>query len=492
MNGRPFSSSAPSRAADEADTIAAIATAPGAGAIGVIRLSGPRSRDVLEAVFRPSAPLFRGFIPRTLHHGRIVDARGADLDEALVVFFPGPRSFTGEDSAEIQGHGGTAVLQAVLQAVLARGARLAERGEFTRRAFLNGRLDLSQAEAVAELVAAPSLEGVRLASAKLHGLLGRRVSELRDRLEYLRRKVCLAVDFPDEEAECLPPAEFLAVTGDVADGVRTLLAAYRRTRQWREGALVVLAGRVNAGKSSLMNALLGRPRAIVTDQPGTTRDYLEEESCLDGLPVRLVDTAGLRADSGDPVEQEGMRRGRELARAAQAVLLVLDGTLAARAPSAPGGRPDARPTAPPGEWEGFAAEKALLEAVGASRCLALWNKADLAPLPDTVTNFYGAPVLEVSARTGLGLDSLAAAARSLCGAREPAPEEIAPNLRQARALEHALIELQDLEGDIAAGVPPDLCGLRLESAAAHLAGITGLNSAEDTLNSIFADFCIGK
>lgn len=476
MSERP-SSGPRGHAADGADTIAAIATAPGAGAIGVIRLSGPRSRDVLNAVFRPASPGFSGFIPRALHHGRIVDARGTELDDALVVFFPGPRSFTGEDSAEIQGHGGTAVLQAVLEAVLTQGVRLAERGEFTRRAFLNGRMDLSQAEAVAELVAAPGPEGVRLASAKLHGLLGRRVSELRERLEYLRRKVCLAVDFPDEEAECLPPAEFLAVTGHVADGVRALLASYRRARQWREGALVVLAGRVNAGKSSLMNALLGRPRAIVTDQPGTTRDYLEEETCLDGLPVRLADTAGLRADSGDPIEREGMRRGRELARAAQAVLLVLDGTLAARAPSL---------------WEGFAEERALVEAVGASRCLALWNKADVAPLPAGVTDFCGAPVLEVSALTGLGLDALAAAARRLCGAREPAPEEIAPNLRQARALENALTELQALEHDIAAAVPPDLCGLRLESAAAHLADITGLNSAEDTLNSIFADFCIGK
>lgn len=316
-----------------ADTIAAVATAPGAGAIGVVRLSGPRSRAVLEAVFRPSSSRFTGFVPRTLHHGRIVDSHGADLDDALAVFFPGPHSFTGEDSAEIQGHGGAAVLQAVLEAVLTHGARQAERGEFTRRAFLNGRLDLSQAEAVAELVAAPGVEGVRLASAKLHGLLGRRVSELRERLEYLRRRVCLAVDFPDEEAECLPPAEFLAVTGEVIDGVRALLAGYRRARCWREGALVVLVGRVNAGKSSLMNALLGRPRAIVTERPGTTRDYLEEETALDGLPVRLVDTAGLRADSDDPIEREGMRRGRELADAAQAVLLVLDGALAASAPS---------------------------------------------------------------------------------------------------------------------------------------------------------------
>lgn len=463
-----------------ADTIAAVATAPGQGGIGVVRLSGPRARDILSALFRPASPHFSGFTPRMLHHGRIADPQGQELDDVLAVVFPAPHSFTGEDTAEIQGHGGPAVLQAVLEAALSHGARLADRGEFTRRAFLNGRLDLSQAEAVAELIAAPGVEGVRLASAKLDGLLGKRVSALRDRLEYLRQRVCLAVDFPDEEAECLPPAEFQAVTAEVADGARALLEGYRRARCWREGALVVLAGRVNAGKSSLMNALLGRPRAIVTAHPGTTRDYLEEETHLDGLPVRLVDTAGLRAHSDDPIECEGMRRGRELAEAAQAVLVVLDGTLAA---SCRNNRE--LPVV-------FGEEQALVEAIGPARCLAVWNKTDAAPPPAGVDAFCGAPLLAVSAREGSGLESLSKAVRRLCAKQPPQAGEIAPNLRQARALERALDELNQLAADIDAAVPPDLCGLRLESAAAHLADITGLNSAEDTLNAIFADFCIGK
>lgn len=472
------------------DTIAAIATAPGAGGIGIIRISGPLAGPVLNALFRPTGPGFSGFVPRMLHRGRIVDRAGQELDDALVVYFPAPYSFTGEDTAEIQGHGGTALLHAILAETLHYGARLAERGEFTRRAFLHGHMDLTQAEAVAELIAAPSPEGVRLASAKLEGLLGRKVGALRERLEYLRQRVCLAIDFPDEEAECLPPAEFRAITDEVADGVRALLAGYQRARCWREGALVVLAGRVNAGKSSLMNALLGRPRAIVTDKPGTTRDYLEEETSLDGLPVRLVDTAGLRhADEAhqeqdaDPIELEGIRRGSELADAAQAVLVVLDGTLAKTL--------DGTTVADLSE-NAFGLEQELVRRSGPDRCLAVWNKADIAPMPHAPSTFAGAQLVAISAKTGQGLDNLAAAVRHICHAQTPQPEEIAPNLRQAYALESALHELECLAVDIANAVPPDLCGLRLETAVAHLADITGLNTTEDTLNAIFADFCIGK
>ena len=461
----------------DADTIAAIATAPGAGGVGVIRISGPKAHDILLSLFRPSAPSFRDFTPRMLHHGRILDAQNREADEALVVFFKAPHSFTGEDCAEIQGHGGVAVLSALLESVLSRGARMAERGEFTRRAFLNGHMDLSQAEAVAELIAAPSREGVYLASAKLDGLLGRKVQALRDRLEYLRQRVCLAIDFPEEEGECLPPQEFSAITREVAQGIHALLAGYERARCWREGALVVLAGQVNAGKSSLMNAFLGRPRAIVTEKPGTTRDYLEEMTTLAGLPVRLVDTAGLRENSEDSIELEGMRRGRELAENARCVLIVLDGTRAAE-----GDAPAA-----------FEAEKALIHALGPQRCIAVWNKADLTPPPPGLESFHGARLMPVSAREGTGIDELCAAVRALCLADEtPQEGETAPNLRQANQLRKALHALEELDAAIALSVPPDLCSIHLEAASAHLADITGLNSTEDTLNAIFDSFCIGK
>lgn len=479
------------------DTIAAVATAPGAGGVGVIRISGPLAKHLLERVFRPSSPRFTDFVPRMMHHGRIVDEEGRTLDDVLAVFFPGPRSFTGEDVAEIHGHGGPALLHAVLETVLDAGSspaaspectcvRMAERGEFTRRAFLNGRMDLSQAEAVAELVASPGAESARLASAKLDGMLGKRVGELRERLEYLRQRVCLAVDFPEEEGECLPPAEFSAVTREVMDALRSLLAAYDRARIWREGALIALAGQVNAGKSSLMNALLGRPRAIVTERPGTTRDYLEEECRILGLPVRLVDTAGLREDSDDPIEREGIRRGREKIKEAGLVLLVLDGerlaALSARELDA-----------------ALRAELEALAGVSVSRIAAVWNKADTAPLTPVLRgaaeNILPPPCLPLSARTGQGLEELC----SLLAARlrgenvsSHGEGEIAPNRRQARMLEMALRELTELQEEIAALLPPDLCGLRLDAACAHLGNIIGLNSTEETLNAIFADFCIGK
>lgn len=460
------------------DTIAAVATAPGSGGVGIIRISGPKAHEILHSMFRSSSS-FRDFTPRMLHHGRLLDAQDREVDDALVVFFKGPHSFTGEDCAEIQGHGGPAVLAALLDSVLSRGARMAERGEFTRRAFLNGRMDLSQAEAVAELIAAPSREGVYLASAKLDGLLGRRIEELRGRLEYLRQRVCLAIDFPDEEGECLPPLEFSAITEEVASGIRTLISGYERARSWREGALVVLAGRVNAGKSSLMNAFLGRKRAIVTEKPGTTRDYLEEQTSLAGLPVRLVDTAGLREHSDDSIELEGMRRGKELADNARCVLVVLDGARAE----------DASETflAP------FAEEAHLIEEFGAGRCIAVWNKADIKPLPKDLNTFHQATMLPVCARSGEGIDRLAEAVRALCLQEElPQEGDLAPNLRQTKQLRQALDALDALQKAIALDVPPDLCSIHLETACAHLSDITGLNSTEETLNAIFSTFCIGK
>ncbi|MEF2229314.1 MAG: tRNA uridine-5-carboxymethylaminomethyl(34) synthesis GTPase MnmE, partial [Pseudodesulfovibrio sp.] len=307
------------------DTIAAVATPPGEGGVGIVRVSGPQSRALALALFRAKNPAFADFTPYRMHYGRLLDREGRVLDDVLAVFMPGPNSFTGEDVAELHCHGGRAVLAAVLAELTARGARLAERGEFTYRAFMNGRMDLTQAEAVAELIHAPTKAAVHLAQVKRSGLLGERIAALRARLEGLRAKLVLAVDFPDDEVECLAPEELIETCGSVAREIDTLLAAVDRTRAWREGPLVVLAGRVNAGKSSLMNALLGRDRAIVTDQPGTTRDYLEEPLNLDGLTVRLADTAGIRATE-DSVEAAGLRMGRELMDRADLVLLLADGT----------------------------------------------------------------------------------------------------------------------------------------------------------------------
>ena len=455
------------------DTIAAIATPPGNGGVGIIRISGADCRGIAARVFRPASASFTDFIPYRLHYGYLVDATERELDDVLTAFMPGPNSYTGEDVIEINCHGGRAILAAALEEILALGARMAERGEFTYRAFMNGRMDLSQAEAVAEMIHAPTKAAMHLAQVKLSGVLGQKIADLRLKLENLRAKLVMAVDFPEDEVECLAPEDLVRTSAEVRAEIGTLLGAVDRTRAWREGALVVLAGRVNAGKSSLMNALLGRDRAIVTDQPGTTRDYLEEPVNLGGLAVRLADTAGIRA-TDDVIEAAGLEMGRELMDRADLVLLLADGT----EPLAD----DALSTA---------------DRLDADRTLAVVNKNDLdgfdpahaAPLADR-----GFETLEISARTGAGIDALCSRIRErvLRGAGQPDPDEIAPNARQAEVLTRAAEELHLLELDTEAGVPYDLLGVRLESATGELAAITGEIAPEDVLNTIFDDFCIGK
>lgn len=463
-------------------TIAAIATAPGAGGIGIVRLSGPRAKEILARLFLPLSAGFVNFRPWQLHHGRVLDSHGEALDDVLAVFMPGPRTFTGEDVAEIHCHGGVFIVQAVLESALRLGARQAQRGEFSRRAFCNGRMDLSQAEAVAELVAAPSREAVRFGLSRLEGLLGRRVRALRTELDGLRAQMCLAVDFPEEEVESLPPSAFAGRVLDVMQALEGLLRAQRRARVMQQGAQVVLAGAVNAGKSSLMNALLGRQRALVTDIPGTTRDFIEEGCDLDGLPIRLVDTAGLR-EATESVEHLGIALSREKLAQAGAILLVVDG-------GALGEDGAAAAVCP----EPAAAE--VLETAGDIPVLLVWNKADLCDPAVFPPRWAGRrPALRLCARSGAGLDELAARLREciLAGTAETPPEDgLAPNARQALALEQARRELEGLHADILSGMPYDCCAVRLAAATAYLDEVTGSNSTEEVLNSIFEHFCIGK
>ncbi|WP_243360684.1 tRNA uridine-5-carboxymethylaminomethyl(34) synthesis GTPase MnmE [Fundidesulfovibrio terrae] len=458
------------------DTIAAIVTAPGRAGVGIVRVSGPQARPLAERLFRSAKEGFSGLKPYRLHHGMLLDAGGRPLDDVLCAFMPGPNSYTGEDVVEFNCHGTPAVLRAVLGAALSLGARHAERGEFTKRAFLSGRMDLSQAQAVAELVAADTLAGAGLALARLEGVMARRVSELRSRLEGLRVQICLAVDFPEEEVDCLEPASFLEAVGQVTEQIGVLVAAHGRARPFREGALAVLAGPVNAGKSSLLNALIGRERAIVCDAPGTTRDFLEEQLDLGGLPVRLVDTAGLRA-TDDPVEREGVARCQRLVEEGRVVLLVLDGTRDFDLAS----------------LEGECGPVPL----DPDRVLGVINKADRPPAADDPyvrLERAGIEVLRVSARTGHGLEELCAALRRrlLSGSDAPPDSEPVPNDRECALLRQAASELDELSAGVAAGLPPDLLGVRLESACAHLGGITGEITPDEVLGTIFDGFCIGK
>ena len=452
------------------DTIVAIATPPGQGAIGVIRMSGARAGGIARALFHSSRPGFTEFKPYRLHHGQLRDAAGNFLDEALVAFMPGPGSFTGEDVVELQCHGGGAILRRVVEECLAGGARLAEAGEFSKRAFLNSRMDLTQAEAIMELVGAPTGVAVGLAGSKLEGHLARRIGELRAGLEALRVQLCVAVDFPEDEVECLAPQDLEARVAWTRAAVGELADNYDRDRCWRDGALVVLAGQVNAGKSSLMNAILGINRAIVTDIPGTTRDYLEEAVQIDGLPVRLVDTAGLRA-ALDSVELMGIERSRELLAQADLVLLVIDSEL------------------------GPGAEDLDL-ATRTGNVLVVANKMDLVagePVWTGESPWKDKELCRLCAKHGQGVSGLLAAIRRMVAATG-APESgtLVPNLRQHTALVRASEELGLLLDELAAGLPYDILSVRLDTACAILAEITGEITSEEVLRAVFDGFCIGK
>lgn len=468
----------------DATTIVARATPAGQGGIAVVRLSGADSRRILKALFRPLSPAFAGFEPRKLHHGQILGSDGEVVDESLAVFMPGPHTFTGEDTAEIHCHGGIAVVDAILEACLAAGAVAARRGEFTRRAFLNGRMDLSQAEAVAELVAAPSREALRLCLRRLDGTLGARVNALRERLEGLRVQASLAVDFPDDEVECLPRDRFLAEVEGVREALALLLSGVERARHAQEGLRLVIAGSVNAGKSSLLNAVVGRNRALVTEVPGTTRDFIEEVVDLGGLCVRLVDTAGLR-ETADPVEALGIAASRQQVEGADALLLVVDG-------GALGSACASLPSCPDDTV------RDLLESGLAMPMLLAWNKVDLArpaifPPVWCRRGERPVPAVAVSATTGENLEGLVAAASRLLGeSLPPEGDGVAPNLRQAGDLAAAARELESLSAAIVDGCPFDLLTVHLDLACLRLGDTVGLGTAQDVLDRVFASFCIGK
>ena len=453
-------------------TIAAIATPMGQAGVGIIRLSGPSSLEIAEKLFVPG-PRFKGFRSYRLHYGWIRNRQGQVIDEILLAYMPAPFSYTREEVVEINCHGGPAVLEAVLETLFHQGAEPAAPGEFTRRAFLNDRLDLTQAEAVLEMINAPTQAAALLARDKLQGHLKNKVQDLRQSLEDLKKDLCLAVDFPEEDLECLPREALAEKVQACVREIKALIESFEQNRVFREGALVVLAGRVNAGKSSLMNALLGRERAIVTPVPGTTRDYLEEAINLRGLPVRLVDTAG-RRPALDQIEIIGLETGRRLVGSADLCVLVVDSS---QAPAAE--------------------DLDILDEVGPDRVLVAANKRDLVEnTPAWLEEFASrkAEVIPVSAIYGSGLEELTSRIRSrILGSRTAgSPSTMAPNLRQKAALEKALQELGHLVREAGEDVPFDLLGVRLDFACAQLDEITGRIVSEDILNSIFDRFCIGK
>lgn len=449
-----------------ADTIAAPATPPGEGAIGIVRISGPEALAYAGRVFRrPGGRPLRDPRPRYLYHGHVVDPRtGATVDEGLLAYFRGPRSYTGEDLIEISGHGGRLAVQAVLAAVLAAGARAARPGELTLRAFLHGRIDLAQAEAVADVIRARSDRALRLAVEGLGGSLSDRVRSVRRDLLQALAQVTAEVDFPEDDVPSVPLTPLLVPVLATLDG---LLATARTGQIYREGVRLAIVGTPNAGKSSLLNRLLGRDRAIVTEVPGTTRDTLEESLQIDGLLFVITDTAGIRPTS-DPIEQLGVERSRSALATADVAIQVVDR-----------GRPVA-----PGDVE-------IAHLVGDRPAILVANKVDLPPV--AALGAFDRPALPVSAVTGEGFDDLRHRLVDLAGGSAAADDAlIITNPRHADALRRARDHVAAAIETERAGLPPDFVGVDLRLGLETLGEITGESVGEDLLDVIFSSFCIGK
>ena len=441
------------------DTIAAIATAPGAGGVGIVRLSGARARAIAEAITGLS------LVPRHAHYARFLAANGDVLDDGIALYFKAPASYTGEDIVELQAHGSPVVLEQLVQRCVELGARRARAGEFSERAFLNGKLDLAQAEAVADLIAAADANAARAARRALEGEFSRRVEALAADVLAIRVHVEAAIDFADEPIDTLGGAQLRARFAAASQSLGELLRAAERGRRLRDGLHAVIVGPPNAGKSSLLNALAGSDRAIVTDIAGTTRDLLHEVVRIDGVELTLVDTAGLR-EGGDAIEREGMRRARDELAHADLAIVVLD------ARDAEAGR------------------DAVSDAIaGVPQQLWIHNKSDLLPAQSTAMSGNN---LYVSAHTGAGLDALHARLRTLAQGEGASGEgAFTARARHVDALRTAQAELalarEQLDHDAL-----DLAAESLRHAHDALGEITGHVRADDLLGHIFSSFCIGK
>jgi tRNA modification GTPase len=443
------------------DTIVAIATPPGSGGIGIVRISGPEAPHVAAALIRHQAPLQ----PRFATFTKLADQQGPRRagDEVVATFFPAPRSYTGQDVVEISAHGSPMVLEAIVRAALDAGARLAEPGEFTLRAFLNGKRDLVQAEAVADLIAAATPLQARIAFDQLEGTLTRRIAEIDRVLFDLIARLEASIDFPDEGYHFVAPEEIAAEVASVIALIEDLLRDASRGRLIREGATVAIAGRPNVGKSSIFNCLAGSERAIVTHIPGTTRDLITERVDIEGIVVTLVDTAGAR-EADDEIEREGVSRGVRAAEVADAVIVVVDGS-------------------EPMTME----DEAVLARTAHRRRVLVANKSDRmrTGLPDEF--------LRVSALTGEGLDMLRDRIAATLGAGEMQRDTAAiSNTRHIALLESARSHLAQARDAAEQHSPEEFLLADLQEARVRFDEIVGKRTSEDVLSHIFAKFCIGK
>lgn len=450
------------------ETIAAIATPIGTGGIGIIRVSGDRAAEAAEALFHPVGKgSVREQKSHSVRYGKIIDPKtGELLDEGLLLYMKAPHTFTGEDVVEFQCHGGMYLLRRVLQTILTQGVRLAEPGEFTKRAFLNGRIDLSQAESIMDMISAQTNRSLQAASRRLEGRLGSKIQEYRKRILDILVLLEVEIDYPEYEIE---ESQQLNIQKEL-EGLRQELSDLYRTadtgRMLNEGIRVALVGRPNMGKSTLLNTLLGENRAIVTDIPGTTRDTLEEGMNLEGIPLRLVDTAGIR-ESQDPVEAIGVERALEAARQSDLVLFLLEGAA-----------------------EATKEDQEILQALQDKPCIIVRTKSDQSVPKETFGDME--QTVMISARTGEGMDELK---ERICrmvweGKADPSDGVYLANARQQQAVYQALCSIQNAQNAQQLGT--DLISMDLQNAYDELGELTGNHVRDDLVDEIFSRFCLGK
>ena len=444
------------------ETIAAIATPPGRGGVGIIRISGESLHEISDGIIGTLPE------PRRAAYRRFRDAAGEIIDEGLALYFPAPHSFTGEEVLELQGHGGPIILDMLMERVLELGARPARPGEFSERAFLNNKLDLAQAEAIADLIDSSSRAAARLANRSLQGQFSKQVHELVDQLVHLRMYVEAAIDFPEEEIDFLSDGKVSTDLQAISEKLDHVQNSARIGALLRDGMQLVIAGRPNAGKSSLLNALSGRESAIVTDVPGTTRDLLREQIQIDGMPLHLIDTAGLR-HSEDTVEQIGIRRAREEIGKADLILWVFDA------------------------GAGLEQDREDLQALPDGIPVTLiCNKIDKKDAKCSEIHHYGHEMIGLSAKTGEGVETLIAHLKATMGYQGEESGEFIARRRHLDALKKARKHLDSGRRALDQSLSGELLAEDLRQAQMALSEITGEFTADDLLGEIFASFCIGK
>jgi len=447
---------------DNTETISAIATAPGRGGVGIVRVSGPKTHEIAEKILNKSP------VVRKAEYLNFNDSNAQAIDTGIALYFQKPHSFTGEDVLELQAHGGPVVLDMLLKRTLELGARPARAGEFTEQAFLNDKIDLAQAEAVSDLIEAESTEAARAALKSLQGEFSRNIHKLVDKLIELRLYVEASLDFPEEEIDFLNDGKVEAKLRIIEDALQQVFQSARQGSLLREGMTVVIAGRPNAGKSSLLNQLAGRESAIVTEIPGTTRDVLREHIQIDGLPLHVIDTAGLR-ESEDPVEQEGIRRAWKEIEQADRILLLVDDTHRNN--------------------DHLAIEDQLPSDIGVTR---IFNKIDVSGRFAEIIETAEEVDIALSARTGEGLDILKNHLKHCMGYEQSNEGRFMARRRHIEALENAEANLQNARYNLVELKAGELLAEELRMAQHQLSEITGEFTSDDLLGRIFSSFCIGK